>query len=74
VFKILFFPVRLLVGFLKLSGVKGGLLLAIGIGIGMLIAPHRGAVMRARLRARIADARAGGVTGGAVPSDADLVL
>ena len=72
-FKIIFFPVRLLVGFLKLSGVKGGLLLAIGVGIGLLVAPQRGAVMRARLRARIADARSGGLSPADLMPDADLV-
>jgi len=74
VFKILFFPVRLVLGFLKLSGVKGGLLLAIGVGIGLLVAPHRGAVMRARLRARIADARSGGMSSADLMPDEDLVL
>ena len=73
-FKILFFPVRLVLGFLKLSGVKGGLLLAIGVGIGLLVAPHRGAVMRARLRARIADARSGGMSSADLMPDEDLVL
>lgn len=58
-FTLLFLPFKLLKWFLKLSGVRGGLLLAIGIGIGMLIAPERGAVLRARLRARIDEARLG---------------
>ncbi|MBX3314878.1 MAG: YtxH domain-containing protein [Actinobacteria bacterium] len=57
----LLFPFKLLRGFLKLSGVRGGLLLAVGIGIGMLIAPERGAVLRARLKARIEEQRRGPV-------------
>ncbi len=60
-FSLLFFPFKLLRWFLKLSGVRGGLLLAIGIGIGMLIAPERGAVLRARLQARIDELRRGPV-------------
>jgi len=61
VFTLLFLPFKLLKWFLKLSGVRGGLLLAIGIGIGVLIAPERGAVLRARLQARIEEARRGPV-------------
>jgi hypothetical protein len=59
VFTLLFLPFKLLKWFHKLSGVRGGLLLAIGIGVGMLVAPERGAVLRARLRARIDEARLG---------------
>lgn len=58
-FTLLFLPFRTVRWFLKLSGVRGGLLLAIGIGIGMLIAPERGAILRARLRARIEELRQG---------------
>lgn len=58
-FKLLFLPVRLLIGFLKLSGVKGALFLAIGVGVGLLIAPQRGEQLRAQLQARLAEARAG---------------
>jgi len=61
VFTLLFLPVKVLRWFLKLSGVRGGLLLAIGIAVGVLVAPERGAVMRARLRARIEELRAGTV-------------
>ncbi len=57
----LLFPFKLLRWFLKLSGVRGGLLLAVGIGIGMLVAPERGAVLRARLKARIEEQRRGPV-------------
>ena len=68
-FKLLFLPFKLLIGFLKLSGVKGALLLAIGVGIGLLVAPQRGEVLRARLRARIDEAR-----GEPMPVEAYLVL
>ena len=60
-FKLLLLPFKLVIGFLKLSGVRGGLLLAVGIGIGMLVAPERGAVLRARLKARIEEQRRGPV-------------
>ena len=69
-FKLLFLPVKLAFGFLKLSGVKGSLLLLLGIGIGLLIAPQRGAQLRARLRAKL-DEATGAPT---VPTDADLSL
>ena len=58
-FKLLLLPVRLLIGFLKVSGVKGSLLLALGVGIGLLVAPQRGAQLRARLMDRLAEARSG---------------
>ncbi len=69
-FKLLFLPVRLIIGFLKLSGVRGSLLLLLGVGIGLLIAPQRGAQLRAQLLARLAEAKGGG----GVPADADLSL
>lgn len=68
-FTLLFLPFKLLKGFLKLSGVRGGLLLAVGIAIGLLIAPQRGAVLRARLKARIDEAR-----GGPLPEDVEPVV
>ena len=69
-FKLLFLPFKLVIGFLKLSGVKGALLLAIGVGIGLLVAPQRGAQLRAQLKARLDEQRAGA----AIPGDADLSL
>ncbi|MCB0978124.1 MAG: YtxH domain-containing protein [Acidimicrobiales bacterium] len=66
---ILKFPFKLLAGFLKLSGVRGGVLLAVGVVLGLLFAPERGAVLRARLKARVAEARRG-----AVPEDLDPVV
>lgn len=58
-FKLLFLPVRLVIGFLRISGIKGLLFMAIGVGVGLLIAPQRGAQLRAQLQARLAEARAG---------------
>lgn len=60
-FTLLFLPFRILRWFLRLSGVRGGLLLAIGVGIGLLIAPERGVIMRERLRARLEELRQGPV-------------
>lgn len=68
-FTLLFLPFKLIRWFLKLSGVRGGLLLAIGIGIGILIAPERGAVMRERLRARLEE-----LQNGPVPETIDPVV
>lgn len=70
-FKLLFLPIRLAIGFLKLSGVKGSLLLLLGVGIGLLVAPQRGAQLRAQLLERLAAARGGAA---AVPADQDLSL
>ena len=69
-FKLLFLPIKLAIGFLKLAGVKGTIFLVIGVGIGLLVAPQRGAHLRAQLAARVEQQR----TGGAVPGDADLSL
>ena len=68
-FTLLFLPFKLLITFLKISGVKGALLLAIGVGIGLLVAPERGEVMRARLQAKINEARTG-----VPPIEADLLI
>lgn len=68
-FSLLLLPFKILKWFLRLSGVRGGLLLAVGIAIGMLIAPERGAVLRARLKARIAEQRRG-----VVPESIDPVV
>jgi len=70
VFKLLLLPFKLVIGFLKLSGVKGGLLLAIGVAIGLLVAPQRGSVLRARLAQKLREAN--GTAG--VPADEDLSL
>lgn len=57
--KLLFLPIRIVLGLLKFSGVKGALLLVIGVGIGLLIAPKAGAELRAKLQQRLEDQRAG---------------
>lgn len=53
-FKLLFLPVRLAFLFLRLAGIRGVLLLAVGVAIGMLLAPKRGAQLRAELQAKLA--------------------
>lgn len=58
-FKLLFLPIKIIIGFLKLSGVKGTLLLGLGVAIGLLVAPQRGAQLRAELQSRLAGARPG---------------
>ena len=68
-FKVLLFPFRAIVLFFKLSGVKGGLLFGLGVFVGLLIAPQTGPELRARLLARLSDARNGGL-----PADEDLSL
>lgn len=68
-FKILLFPFKLLRVFLKLSGVKGAVLLAVGVAIGLLAAPQTGAELRVRLQAKLARRRAD-----SHPADSDLVL
>jgi hypothetical protein len=70
VFKLLLLPFKIVIGFLKLSGVKGGILLAIGVAIGLLIAPQRGSVLRARLAQKLRESNA---TSG-LPADEDLSL
>jgi hypothetical protein len=67
VFSLLLLPLKAIKWFVKLSGVRGGLLLLLGVAVGMLVAPERGAVMRARLRARIDEVRAGRAADGFDP-------
>ena len=69
-FKLLFFPFKVVRTILKLSGVKGSLLLGIGIAVGLLVAPQTGAELRARLQAKLA-AHSGD---DAIPDDVDLTL
>jgi gas vesicle protein len=67
-FKILLFPVKATRTFVRLAGIRGALLLAVGVAIGLLIAPTSGARLRAKLAARFAESR------DAVPADADMVV
>ncbi|CAN5127469.1 hypothetical protein BH23ACT2_BH23ACT2_22590 [soil metagenome] len=64
-FKLLFLPIRLTIGFLKLSGIKGLFFLALGVGVGLLIAPQRGEQLRTELLTRLDAARNGGSSGAA---------
>ncbi len=61
-FKLLFLPFRLVIGFLKLFGLRGSVLLLVGVGIGLLVAPQRGEQLRATLQARLAELRAEGAS------------
>ncbi|MCU1498820.1 MAG: hypothetical protein JWM47_2773 [Acidimicrobiales bacterium] len=69
-FKLLFLPFKLAIGVCKLSGVKGTLLLLVGVGVGLLVAPQRGAQLRAQLLSRVNELRGGA----GVPADTDLSL
>ena len=67
--KIIFLPIKVARTFVRLAGVRGVLLFAIGIGIGLLIAPTSGARLRAKLQARLNER-----TASDLPTDADLVV
>ena len=67
-FKVLLFPLKIVVLFFKLAGVKGGALFLLGIFVGLLIAPQTGPELRARLQSKLAD-RTGGL-----PADEDYSL
>ncbi len=51
--KTIFLPIKVARTFVRLAGVRGVLLFAVGIGIGLLIAPTSGARLRAKLQARL---------------------
>lgn len=51
--KILLMPFKATRTFVKLAGVRGALLLAVGVAIGLLIAPTSGARLRAKLKTRM---------------------
>lgn len=59
--KLIFLPIKVTRTFVRLAGVRGALLLAIGVGIGLLVAPTSGARLRAKLQARLSERNAGGV-------------
>lgn len=56
-FKLFFLPFRMAIGFVKLAGIWGTLLFAVGVVVGLLIAPTSGARLRAKLQARLDAAR-----------------
>ncbi len=65
--KVLLLPIKAIVLFFKLSGVKGGLLFGLGVFVGLLVAPQTGPELRARLQARLAGERD-------LPVEVDLVV
>ncbi len=71
-FSLILLPFKLAIAFLKLSGFKGLVFLLLGVGVGLLIAPQRGAQLRAQLQARLEEARTAGgaptVTSAAPPA------
>ena len=52
-FTLFLLPFKILRTFLRFAGVRGALLLVVGVAIGMLIAPTSGARLRAKLQARM---------------------
>ena len=56
-FKLIFLPFRMAIGFVKLAGIWGTLLFAVGVAVGMLIAPTSGARLRAKIQAQVSAAR-----------------
>lgn len=53
-------PFKMARTFVRLAGIRGALLLAVGVGIGLLIAPTSGARLRAKLKSKIEAARPAG--------------
>lgn len=68
-FTLLLLPLKIARTFVRLAGVRGALLLAVGVGIGLVIAPTSGARLRATLRARLE-----AVSGGRSADDFDPVV
>lgn len=67
--KLIFLPIKVTRTFVRLAGIRGALLLAIGVGIGLLIAPTSGARLRAKLQARLNER-----TGGDLAVDFDPIV
>ena len=65
--KLVLLPVKATRTFVRLAGVRGALLLAVGVAIGLLIAPTSGARLRAKLVNRVAASRT-------VPSTTPVVV
>ncbi len=63
-FRLLFFPIRLSLKILRLAvrftGFSNVVLLGIGVGIGLLVAPTSGAELRRRLQERMEERRGQG--------------
>jgi hypothetical protein len=74
VFRLLFLPIRLALKVLRLSlrmtGFSNAVMLALGVVIGLLLAPTSGAESRQRLQARLDERRNTGPVGVSVSSGA----
>lgn len=66
-FKLFFSPLRLIRFGIRLAGLRNFTLLAIGVGIGLLVAPKTGAQFRQELSARL-EQRRGGSLNSATPT------
>ena len=62
-FTLLLLPLKAARLFVRLAGVRGALLLAVGVVIGLLIAPTSGARLRAKLKAKLEGASGGSAEG-----------
>ncbi len=71
-FRLLFFPIRLSLKIprlsVRLTGVSNALVLAIGVLVGLLLAPTSGAEFRRRLQERMDERRGAGPAGSSVGS------
>ena len=57
--RLILFPLRLVRAGIRLAGIKNSLMLLIGVGIGLLVAPTTGRELRSRLAAQLAARRTG---------------
>ena len=71
-FKLIALPFKALRGAVRIAGIRNSLLIASGVGIGLLVAPTTGAQTRSRLRHRIESVRANRTD--SLPADTELSL
>ena len=53
-------PFKMARTFVRLAGIRGVLLMAVGVAIGLLIAPTSGVRLRAKLKAKVQEASGSG--------------